>query len=184
MELGYQKDSWFHDIPMDVVNENGEKNYNEHLKLLLKGHKLIEEYARDTEGLSYVYRVVLFIAGRMLSRVWHPSQGYYESEAPYLHKRDLNRILLVVTQLRMEIESCKGQGWYLKVSHKNNIKAVDRILMDLYAEGAVCIKLAEEYYAMDDETQWKPKFHDMMRVLWSAHVFIEEQHINRHPSRR
>jgi hypothetical protein len=184
MELGYQKDLWFHDIPTDVVNQRSEKDYNTHLKLLMGGHTFFEPNARDSPVLGAMYRVVLFIAGRMLSRVWHPSEGYYEIKASDLHKRDLNRILLVVTQLRMEIESCKGQGWHLEVSHTNNIKAVDRILMDLYAEGAVCIKLAEEYYAMDDETQWKPKFHDMMRVLWSAHVFIEEQHINRHPSRR
>jgi len=183
MELGYQKDSWFHDVPTDVVNVQGEEDYNEHLKLLLKGHTLIEEYATDTQGLSSMYRVVLFIAGRMLSRVWHPSQGYYESKASNQHKRDLYRIILAVTQLRMEIESCEGQGWYLQVSHKDNIRAVDRRLMDLYAEGAVCIKLAEEYYAMDDETEWKPMFDGMMRVLWSAHVFIQEQHVNRDPSR-
>lgn len=184
MEIGYQKDSWFYDVPTDRINKQGERDYNEFLEWQNKGGTMIEEFAKDTLGLNMVYRMVLFIADRMLSRVWHPSQGYYESEASHEHRRDLNRILLVVTQLRMEIELCTGTEWYLEVSHKNNIKAVDSILMDLYAEGAVCIKIAETYYAVDDETMWRPKFDAMMRVLWAGHVFIQEQHINRKQSRR
>jgi hypothetical protein len=179
MKKVYQENSWVHDVPTDIVNIQGQGDYNDLLELLLNGDTLIEERKTDTDGLSAVYRAVLFIANRMLSRVWHPSQGYYERNASLERKGDINRILLAVTQLRMEIGSCGTGGWYLKVSDTKNMRAVDRKLMDLYAEGQVCIRLAEKYYATDDETAWKPKFDEMMTVLWAGHVFIEEQHINR-----
>ena len=181
LEQTYKINSWFNDEPSDhdYVGVQGKREYIEQLKFTRRGGIMIEEYAKDTRALAGMYRMVLYIADRMLSRVWHPSEGIYTPSVSTCHPEDMDRIVSAVTRLQMEIKSCKEYGWYLKVKHVKNVRSVDDKLMDVYAQGQLCMRIAEKHYPADDATEWKPEFNDMMGLLWVAHMFIRDQHLYR-----
>ena len=67
----------------------------------------------------------------------------------------------------------------IRIEHTRNIWEVDSAVIDLYAESAVCIKLAEEYYTDDNEGKWKPMVDRYMAVLWTAHLYIQNNYTQR-----
>ena len=88
------------------------------------------------------------------------------------------RIKIAVDELEHLIKLDSNMGSdsdaMIKIEDTSNIWKIDSAIIDLYAESAVCAKLAKEYYPDDDEVKWKPMVDRFMEVLWTAHQYIQK----------
>ena len=175
---GYTTNAWYNDAYSDDNPISGIFSYGKYSHFA--STERIPKYLRDGH-LGLVYSAMLFIADRVLSRVWHPSQGsrdiidnrYEVSARRLIRILNTRRIAAVVKKLRTQIEIGSNQlpsNENREIKNTRNISTVDEALLDLYAESAICIKLAEEYYPDDDEQEWKPMVDRYMALVWTAHL--------------
>ena len=178
---GYTKNSWFNDAYNQDDPIPGIDSYRKYFRF--KTDHREPKYLRDGH-LGLVYPAILFIAGRVLSRVWDPSQGprhiidSISEVSGETTSQEINtiRIATVVKHVETLIERDSKPIEFSenrKITSTYNIGVVDQAFLDLYAESAICIKLAGQYYPDDDEKDWKPMFDRYMTALWDAHLFIQ-----------
>jgi hypothetical protein len=174
-DVEYIEDQWFNDARGE--SKAGQKDYRDWFKFLA-ADILRNEIGKDTEILCQMYRVVLFIASRMQSRVLHPQHKFNNSQTAIRHLEASRRINSVVLELRRVIGECTDtDNMDREVVHTRNMRDIDKKILNLYAEGQICIKIAEKYYASDDKTLWKPMFDRLLKVLWTSHVFVQDNYI-------
>jgi hypothetical protein len=184
---GYTTNAWFNETHSENNPIPGVFLYREYFSR--KTAKRVDSYLRD-QHLGLLYSAVKFIAGRMLSRVWHPSQGSSDIvNDPFVSARlrsqsiNIMRVETVVNRLENWLKMTSNMGLNgdkrIRIEHIRNISEVDSAVIGLYAESAVCVKLAEEYYPDDDEGKWKPMVYEYMAILWTAHLYIQNNYTQR-----
>ena len=175
-EEQYTKDTWLNDA-YRTIPIAGQKEYRDWFKYLAPDI-LRNEVGKDTGILCQMYRVVLFIASRMESRVLYPHQKSDDRHTMIRHVKEAQRTNSAVLQLSLEIDKCTDTyDMDRTVIHTPNMPEIDRKILNLYAEGQICIKIAEKYYAGDDEALWKPMFDRLLKVLWTTHLFVSDNYI-------
>ena len=184
---GYTTNAWFYDANCEDNLIPGELLYREYLVSKTAEKKSL--HLRD-QHLGLLYSALRFIARRMLSRVWHPSHGssdivHHASVSARLRSQSINVMRVEIVELNVTnwIKMTSDMGLRgdsrIRIEDTGNIWKVDSAVIDLYAESAVCVKLAEEYYPYDDKGKWKPMVDEYMAVLWTAHLFIQNNYTER-----
>jgi hypothetical protein len=117
-------------------------------------------------AMTSLYRAIKFVSFEMKTRVLHPSDN-----PTVEHMNDISSREVAIIELDHEIER-HTHGEYATPTNTDNMSVLDEKLLNLYNQSELCNTIAEQYYPLDDKRMGKKAMKYLMKVIWTAHIFV------------